>query len=53
MQDQCEVIQDTATTLIYIHEQAGYVSVVKATQSGKAVFLSNFRRLSTDEAKRD
>ena len=53
MQDQCEVIQDTETTLIYIHEQAGYVSVVKATQSGKAVFLSNFRRLSTDEAKRD
>ncbi|MBY8027234.1 hypothetical protein KW469_19465 [Vibrio fluvialis] len=54
-QDQGEVIQDTVTTLtyIYIHEQAGYVSVVKATKSGKGVFLSSFRRLSSNEAKRD
>ncbi|KOO09446.1 hypothetical protein [Vibrio hepatarius] len=49
-QDQGEVIQDT--TLTYIHEQAGYVSVVKATKSGKGVFLSSFRRLSSNEAKR-
>jgi len=51
--DQGEVIQDTANTLIYIHEQAGYVSVVKATKSGQGLFLSSFRRLSSDEAKRD
>lgn len=27
MEDLGEVVQDTATTLIYIHEQAGYVSI--------------------------
>lgn len=51
--DEGEVIQDSPTTLIYILESQGYVSVVKATKTGQAIFLSSFRRLSNDEAKRD
>lgn len=46
-------IQDSATTLVYLLELAGYVTVVKATGSGKAVYMSSFRRLSSDQSKRD
>lgn len=48
------MIQDGTKSLIYIlDESPGYVSVVKATVSGDAVFLVSFRRLSGDVAKRD
>lgn len=46
-------IRDGELSLIYLLVEAGYVTVVKATESGKAVFMSSFRRLSSDEAKRD
>jgi hypothetical protein len=34
--------------LIYALEEEGYVAVIKATTSGKAVFMTSFRRLSSD-----
>lgn len=47
-------IQDTATSLIHLLAgTGGYVSVVKSTKTGKALFLTSFRRLSQAEAKRD
>lgn len=47
-------IQDTARSAIYLLEDAqGYVTVVKATRTGDAVFLTSFRRLSADEVRRD
>lgn len=49
-----EAVQDTPQSLIYILAgPEGYVSVVKATKSGDAVFLVSFRRLSGELAKRD
>lgn len=50
--DQGKVVQD-GQSLIYVLEKAGYVSVVKATKSGEAMFLTSFRRLSKTKAKRD
>lgn len=46
-------VQDTSRTLIYILEAERYVTVVKATSSGRAFFLTSFRRMPSDEAKRD
>lgn len=46
-------VQDTALTLIYLLEEPGYVTVVKATESGKGVFVTSFRRLSSEAAKRE
>lgn len=49
-------IQDTDRSLIYLLEQGGsggYVSVVKATITGKAIFMTSFRRLSSEGAKRE
>lgn len=46
-------IQDGKASLVYLLEMEGYVTVVKTTGSGKAVFMSSFRRLSSDQAKRD
>ena len=52
--DQGVRVQDTARSLVFIlDESPGYVSVVKATVSGEAVFLASFRRLSNEAAKRD
>lgn len=49
-----EAIQDSLKTLVFILDETdGYVSVVKATQTGKGLYLTSFRRLSRDEAKRD
>jgi hypothetical protein len=48
------VIQENERTLIFVlEEDAGYVTVVKATQTGRAAFLTSFRRLSSQEVKRD
>ncbi|WP_051182944.1 phage minor head protein [Desulfocurvibacter africanus] len=47
-------IQDGGKSLVYLLEDAaGYVAVVKATLSGKALYLTSFRRLSRDAVKRD
>lgn len=52
--DHGRQIQDGARSLIYVlEEEQGYVSVVKSTGTGKAVFLTSFRRLSADQVKRD
>jgi hypothetical protein len=48
--------QDSATSMIFILADpgdAGYVLVVKATISGKELFLQSFRRLSGNEVRRD
>jgi hypothetical protein len=47
-------VQDTDMSAVYLLEDdSGYVTVVKATRSGEAVFLTSFRRLSSEAAKRD
>lgn len=48
-----QVVQDGEKSLIYLLEEPGYVTVVKATKSGKGVWLQSFRRLSGDQAKKD
>lgn len=51
--DQGEVIPDGDRHLIYLHETKGYVTVVKATRTGEGLFLQSFRRLSSNDARRD
>ena len=52
--DRRETILDRERSLIFILDEADdYVTVVKATQTGEGVFLTSFRRLSSDEVKRD
>ncbi|HHL33113.1 MAG TPA: hypothetical protein ENJ30_01970 [Desulfobulbaceae bacterium] len=51
--DNGEVIQDGKHHLIYILDQDGYVTVVKSTRTGQTIWLVSFRRLSSDEAKKD
>ncbi len=51
--DRGERIQDGARNLIYLLESEGYVTVVKATKSGEGLWVTSFRRLSNNEAKRD
>lgn len=46
-------IQESAQAVIFLLEDEGYVSVVKATRSGRAAFLTSFRRLSSEAAKRE
>lgn len=51
-------VQDSGHSLLYVLEEAGsgaggYVTVVKATRTGKAAFLTSFRRLSNDAVKKD
>ncbi len=48
-----EPIQDGPHNLIYLFEEGGYVTVVKATKTGKAVFMTSFRRLPSGDVKRD
>lgn len=50
---QGQQIVDANGALVYILEDAGYVTVIKATRTGKAVFMTSFRRLSSEAAKRD
>jgi len=45
-------IHEAGGSMVFLLEEGGYVSVVKATASGKALFLTSFRRLSSDDAKR-
>jgi SPP1 gp7 family putative phage head morphogenesis protein len=51
-------VRDSAHSLVYILEEigaetGGYVTVVKATRTGQAVFLTSLRRLSHDDVKRN
>lgn len=47
-------IRDTDRSLVFILEEPdGYITVVKSTQSGDAIYLTSFRRLSSNAAKRD
>lgn len=51
-------VQDSPQSLVYAHvepsdEAGGHVVVVKATKTGKAVWVTSVRRLSRDEAERD
>jgi hypothetical protein len=51
-----EVIEDSQTSLIFIRAEpgnTGYVLVVKATRSGKGLYVTSFRRLSSRDADRD
>ena len=51
--DRGEQIKDGERNLVFLLEEDGYVCVVKSTVSGNGVFVTSFRRLSKDEAKRD
>lgn len=47
------IIQDTPQTLTYILEEpgeTGHMMIVKATKSGKGLFVTSFRRISGDPA---
>lgn len=48
-------IQDGAQNLIFIRETpgGGHVLIVKATQTGQGLFITSYRRLSREAAKRD
>lgn len=46
-------IRDGTSSRVYVWEAAGYVTVIKATTSGKAVFITSLRRLSAKQSKRD
>lgn len=48
-------IQQGDRTMIYAREntRGGYVLVVKATKTGEGLFVTSYRRLSANEAKRD
>ena len=53
--DATQIIKDGPTSLIYVQEVSGangHVLVVKATVSGKGLFVTSFRRLSGDPGKR-
>ncbi|WP_137971876.1 phage minor head protein [Pseudomonas sp. F(2018)] len=52
--DQGEQILDARDgSVIFILEEEGYVTVVKATKSGKGLFMTSLRRLSSRQALRD
>lgn len=53
-------VQDSPRTMVYVREvldagqdTAGWVLVVKTTQTGEGVFVTSLRRLSRDAAERD
>ncbi len=46
-------IRESDKAMLFLLEEEGYVSVVKATQTGRAAFLTSFRRLSSKQVKRD
>lgn len=56
--DRGQAVQDTPRSLIFLLEEetgesGGYVTVVKATATGRTVFLSSLRRLSRDAGEKD
>lgn len=51
-----EIIQDGPGSLIFIHQPPddnGHLLVVRATVSGRGLFVTSFRRISADPATRD
>lgn len=51
--DLAEITDAKDGSLIYVLKEEGYVAVIKATRTGKAVFMTSFRRLSSRAAQRD
>lgn len=54
--DATRRIQDGDNSMIYVLEPenaSGFVLVVKATRTGQGLFVTSYRRLSADQAKRD
>lgn len=56
--DQAQIKAQEQNSLIYVQikdtpDLGGYVLVVKATQTGKGLFVTSYRRLSRKEAARD
>lgn len=54
--DATRVIQDGPRSLIFVMEDTGangHVLIVKATQTGKGLFVTSFRRLSSRDIDRD
>jgi hypothetical protein len=54
--DYCDLAEITDAkdgSLIYVLKEEGYVAVIKATRTSKAVFMTSFRRLSSRAAQRD
>jgi len=51
--DRGRPIKESDKALLFLLEDEGYVTVVKATQSGRAAFMTSFRRLSSREVKRN
>ena len=53
--DATQVIQDSPLTLTYIRDEpgaTGHIMVVKATKTGKGLYVTSFRRISGDPATR-
>lgn len=48
-----EIIDAKDGSLIYVLKEEGYVAVIKATRTDKAVFMTSFRRLSSRAVQRD
>lgn len=49
-----ETITESPHEIIFLRDEpGGIVAVVKATRTGRAVFLTSLRRLSSEDAKRD
>ncbi|MDO8933059.1 MAG: phage minor head protein [Rhodocyclaceae bacterium] len=48
-----QAVQEGDKAMLFLLEEEGYVTVIKATQTGRAAFMTSFRRLSSDAAKRD
>lgn len=51
--DNGRFLQDSNRSGAYLWEVGGYVLVVKATVSGQSVYVQSYRRLSSQDAKRD
>jgi SPP1 gp7 family putative phage head morphogenesis protein len=51
--DEGTPLRDGARTVVYLLERDGWVAVVKSTRTGAGLWLTSFRRLSSDAARRD
>lgn len=51
--DAGERIQDGPTAAVYLLARDGWVAVVKATRTGQGLYLTSFRRISSNDVRRD
>lgn len=51
--DAGERIADGPRSVVYLLERDGWVAVVKATRTGQGLYMTSFRRISSDEVKRN